>query len=75
VPAENFPFCTIDPNHAVIKIKDERFEYLCKIFSPKKETGPTLHITDIAGLVQGAAEGMGLGNEFLSHIQQVDGIY
>jgi len=75
VPAENFPFCTIDPNLSVVPIPDPRFEKLCNIFNPKKKSPATLSIIDIAGLVKGASEGYGLGNEFLAHIQSVDGIF
>ncbi|CAK83097.1 unnamed protein product (macronuclear) [Paramecium tetraurelia] len=75
VPAENFPFCTIDPNQAVVKVPDPRFDYLCQIFKPKSQVFSTLSIIDIAGLVKGASEGYGLGNEFLAHIQAVDGLY
>lgn len=75
VPAENFPFCTIDPNLAKIFIPDKRFEKLLEMYKPKSEVGATITITDIAGLVKGASEGAGLGNAFLSHIAAVDGIY
>nr|QES95434.1 GTP-binding protein [Philasterides dicentrarchi] len=75
VPSENFPFCTIDPNSSIIKVPDSRFEQLCKIYNPASQICATLQITDIAGLVKGASEGEGLGNEFLSHIKSVDGIY
>jgi obg-like ATPase 1 len=75
VPAENFPFCTIDPNLAKIFVPDYRFEKLVEIFHPKSKVAATLSITDIAGLVRGASEGAGLGNAFLSHIAAVDGIY
>lgn len=75
VPAENFPFCTIDPNQAVVPVPDARFDRLCALFKPKREIGTTLNIIDIAGLVKGASEGYGLGNEFLNHIQQVDGLF
>lgn len=75
VPAENFPFCTIDPNLAKIFVPDQRFEKLCEIYKPKSKVPATITITDIAGLVKGASEGAGLGNAFLSHIQAVDGIY
>ncbi|EKX73399.1 GTP-binding protein family member protein [Theileria equi strain WA] len=74
VPAENFPFCTINPHEAVVSVPDERFEHLCKIFEPKKEIAASLTIFDIAGLVRGAHKGEGLGNAFLSHIDAVDGI-
>jgi obg-like ATPase 1 len=75
VPAENIPFCTIDPNSAYIEIEDEKFEKLCKIYNPAKRSGKILRIVDIAGLVKGASEGFGLGNEFLSNVMQVDGLY
>ena len=75
VPAENFPFCTIDPNLAKIFVPDKRFEKLLEMYKPKSEVGATITITDIAGLVKGASQGAGLGNAFLSHIQAVDGIY
>jgi obg-like ATPase 1 len=75
VPAENIPFCTIDPNTAFISVKDPRFESLVKLYNPEKQAGPVLRIVDIAGLVKGASEGFGLGNEFLSHVMQVDGLY
>ena len=75
VPAENYPFCTIDPNTAKINIPDKRFEKLCDMFNPKSRVLAQLAITDIAGLVKGASEGKGLGNAFLSHINGVDGIY
>lgn len=75
VPAENFPFCTIDPSDAMVPVPDQRFDKLCKIFKPKKEIPAVLGVTDIAGLVKGAAEGKGLGNAFLSNIQAVDAIF
>eukprot|EP01017_Pseudomicrothorax_dubius_P028217 TRINITY_DN333_c0_g1_i1.p1 TRINITY_DN333_c0_g1~~TRINITY_DN333_c0_g1_i1.p1 ORF type:complete len:399 (+),score=148.49 TRINITY_DN333_c0_g1_i1:66-1262(+) len=75
VPAENYPFCTIDPHIAKVYVPDQRFNKLCEMYKPKSEVAATLTVTDIAGLVKGASEGQGLGNEFLSHIQAVDGIY
>ena len=72
VPAENFPFCTIEPNLAKVAVPDTQ---LCAIFKPKSEVPGMLQITDIAGLVKGAAEGQGLGNAFLSNIGAVDGIF
>lgn len=75
VPAENYPFCTQEPNNAQVMVPDPRFTKLCAMYEPKKSAGATLLITDIAGLVPGASEGKGLGNAFLSHIQAVDGIY
>eukprot|EP00672_Neobodo_designis_P025844 CAMPEP_0174851070 /NCGR_PEP_ID=MMETSP1114-20130205/21395_1 /TAXON_ID=312471 /ORGANISM="Neobodo designis, Strain CCAP 1951/1" /LENGTH=392 /DNA_ID=CAMNT_0016085575 /DNA_START=42 /DNA_END=1220 /DNA_ORIENTATION=+ len=75
VPAENRPFCTIDPNSADINIPDDRFEKLCKIHNPASKVPAQLHVRDIAGLVSGASTGLGLGNAFLSHISEVDGIF
>ncbi|KAF1890601.1 hypothetical protein Lal_00013196 [Lupinus albus] len=75
IPAENFPFCTIEPNEARVNVPDERFEWLCQLFKPKSEVSAFLEIHDIAGLVRGAHEGQGLGNSFLSHIRAVDGIF
>lgn len=75
VPAENFPFCTIQPNTAVVPVPDKRFEWLVEKYKPASEICPTITVTDIAGLVKGASEGQGLGNEFLSNISQVDAIY
>ncbi|KAJ1487954.1 P-loop containing nucleoside triphosphate hydrolase protein [Baffinella frigidus] len=74
IPAENFPFCTIDPNETRVNVPDERFDWLCAHHKPKSIVNPFLEIVDIAGLVKGAAQGEGLGNAFLSHIQGVDGI-
>ncbi|KAJ0444600.1 putative GTP binding domain, P-loop containing nucleoside triphosphate hydrolase [Helianthus annuus] len=75
IPAENFPFCTIEPNEARVNIPDERFYWLCQLFKPKSEVSAFLEIHDIAGLVKGVHEGQGLGNNFLSHIRAVDGIF
>ena len=75
VPAENYPFCTIDPNVARVPVPDERFDYMVEAFKPKSEVSAVLQITDIAGLVKGASEGCGLGNAFLSHIRAVDAIF
>lgn len=75
IAAENFPFCTIEPNEARCAVPDDRYDYLCDIWKPPSMYPAYLHITDIAGLVRGAAEGAGLGNAFLSHIQAVDGIF
>jgi len=73
--AENFPFCTIDPNEGRVPVPDERFEYLCNIYKPASKVPAYLNVTDIAGLVKGAAEGQGLGNAFLSHIKACDAIF
>eukprot|EP00467_Chlorarachnion_reptans_P015741 CAMPEP_0114505384 /NCGR_PEP_ID=MMETSP0109-20121206/10826_1 /TAXON_ID=29199 /ORGANISM="Chlorarachnion reptans, Strain CCCM449" /LENGTH=389 /DNA_ID=CAMNT_0001683823 /DNA_START=51 /DNA_END=1220 /DNA_ORIENTATION=- len=75
VPAENYPFCTIDPAVTSVVVPDERFDFLAEKFKPAKEIQAVLAVTDIAGLVKGAAEGKGLGNEFLSNIAQVDAIF
>ncbi|CAD8205775.1 unnamed protein product [Paramecium octaurelia] len=75
VPAENYPFCTIDPNNAKVPVPDERFIKLCQMHKPKSEIQAVLSIVDIAGLVPGAHKGEGLGNAFLSHIKECDGIY
>ncbi|XP_075481875.1 LOW QUALITY PROTEIN: obg-like ATPase 1 [Primulina tabacum] len=75
IPAENFPFCTIEPNEARVNVPDERFDWLLQLYKPKSEVSAFLEIHDIAGLVRGAHEGQGLGNNFLSHIRAVDGIF
>ena len=75
VPAENYPFCTIEPTEAKIYVPDRRFERLCDIYNPRSKVAASISIFDIAGLVAGAHEGEGLGNAFLSHIQAVDGIF
>eukprot|EP00271_Cylindrocystis_brebissonii_P001664 TRINITY_DN11944_c0_g2_i1.p1 TRINITY_DN11944_c0_g2~~TRINITY_DN11944_c0_g2_i1.p1 ORF type:complete len:392 (+),score=99.67 TRINITY_DN11944_c0_g2_i1:156-1331(+) len=75
IPAENFPFCTINPNEARVNVPDERFDWLCSLFKPKSEVSAFLEVNDIAGLVRGANAGEGLGNSFLSHIRAVDGIF
>jgi len=72
--AENFPFCTIDPNEGVVLVPDERLDKLIKISSSKKKINTTISFVDIAGLVKGASKGEGLGNKFLSHIREVDAI-
>jgi len=74
IPAENFPFCTIEPNETRVNVPDERFDWLVEKHQPKSIVHPWLEICDIAGLVKGAAQGAGLGNAFLSHIRAVDGI-
>lgn len=73
--AENFPFCTIDPEEARVAVPDERFDWLCQQYKPASRVPAYLTVIDIAGLVKGAAEGLGLGNAFLSHIRAVDGIF
>lgn len=73
--AENYPFCTIDPNESRCPVPDQRFNFLCDLWQPPSKIPAYLHVTDIAGLIRGASEGAGLGNAFLSHIQAVDGLY
>ncbi len=72
--AENFPFCTIDPNIGIVKVPDERLDQLASISDSKKKINTTITFVDIAGLVKGASKGEGLGNKFLSHIREVDAI-
>ncbi len=75
VRAENFPFCTIDPEEARVAVPDWRFDWLCDKYKPASRVPAYLTVIDIAGLVKGASEGLGLGNAFLSHIKAVDGIF
>jgi len=75
IPAENYPFCTIDPNEARCALPDARYEHLTSIWKPANSYPAYLQVVDIAGLVRGASEGKGLGNDFLSHIQRVDGLF
>ncbi|MDD4408648.1 MAG: redox-regulated ATPase YchF, partial [Clostridia bacterium] len=72
--SENYPFCTIEPNIGVVDIKDERLDVLAKLFNSKKNIPACIEFVDIAGLVEGASKGAGLGNKFLSHIREVDAI-
>ena len=74
VGAENYPFCTIDPNVGTVKVPDARVEKLSEISNSEKTIHTTVEFVDIAGLVKGAHEGKGLGNKFLSHIREVDAI-
>ena len=74
VSAENYPFCTIDPNVGVVEVPDGRLELLANISSSEKKVYTTIEFVDIAGLVRGAHEGRGLGNKFLSYIKEVDAI-
>lgn len=75
IAAENYPFTTIDPNESRCPVPDERYDWLCNMWQPPSQYPAYLQVTDIAGLVRGAAEGLGLGNAFLSHISSVDGIF
>jgi len=72
--AENFPFCTIDPNIGLVPVPDKRLDKLVSISNSKKKIHTTISFVDIAGLVKGASKGEGLGNKFLSHIREVDAI-
>ena len=72
--AANYPFCTIDPNVGVVPVPDERLDVLAASFAPERVTPTAFEVVDIAGLVEGASAGEGLGNQFLSHIRQVDAI-
>lgn len=74
VEASNYPFCTIDPNVGVVNVPDERLNKLAEISKPKKIIPAAVEFVDIAGLVKGAHEGEGLGNQFLSHIRECDAI-
>ena len=74
VEAANYPFATIKPNVGTVTINDERVDNLAKLFNPKKVIYNTFEFYDIAGLVKGASKGEGLGNQFLSHIREVDAI-
>ena len=68
--AENFPFCTIDPNVGIVDLPDERLDFLASVFEPKKKTPATVKFVDIAGLIKGASKGEGLGNQFLANIRE-----
>jgi len=72
--AANYPFCTIDPNVGTVIVPDERIDKLAALYNPKKIIPSTIEFVDIAGLVKGASKGEGLGNQFLSHIREVDAI-
>jgi GTP-binding protein YchF len=74
VDAANYPFCTIDPNVGVVKVPDSRLDKLAAVSKPKKIIPTSIEFVDIAGLVKGAHEGEGLGNQFLSHIRECDAI-
>ena len=74
VPAENYPFCTIDPSVGVVAVPDERLYQLAEFSHTKKTIPAAVEFVDIAGLVKGASEGEGLGNQFLAHIRETDAI-
>ncbi|MAW07069.1 MAG: redox-regulated ATPase YchF [Halobacteriovoraceae bacterium] len=72
--AENYPFCTIEPNVGIVNVKDPRIEKISNLIEPQKKIPAVMEFVDIAGLVKGASKGEGLGNQFLGHIRQVDAI-
>ncbi len=74
ISAENYPFCTIDPNVGIVELPDPRLDKLSEIVRPQKTQSATVEFVDIAGLVAGASKGEGLGNKFLANIRETDGI-
>jgi GTP-binding protein YchF len=74
IPAENYPFCTIEPNVGVVEVPDPRMAALAEIVKPERMVNAIVEFVDIAGLVAGASKGEGLGNQFLSHIRETDAI-
>lgn len=74
IPAENYPFCTIEPNVGIVEVPDPRLEKLAAIANPQKIVPAVVEFVDIAGLVAGASKGEGLGNQFLAHIRETDAV-
>lgn len=74
IPAENYPFCTIEPNVGIVEVPDSRLAPLSKIVKPERLLPAVVEFVDIAGLVAGASKGEGLGNQFLAHIRETDAI-
>ena len=74
IPAENYPFCTIEPHIGIVELPDARLKDLARIYNPEKVTPATVEFIDIAGLVKGASKGEGLGNQFLGQIRQTSAI-
>lgn len=74
IDAQNYPFCTIDPNVGIVEVPDPRLDKLAEIVKPQKTIPTTIEFVDIAGLVEGASKGEGLGNKFLANIREVDAI-
>jgi len=74
IPAENYPFCTIEPNVGVVEVPDPRLQKLAEIVKPQRVVPAVVEFVDIAGLVAGASKGEGLGNQFLAHIRETDAI-
>ncbi len=74
IAAENYPFCTIEPNTGVVEVPDPRLAQLAEIVGPERIVPAIVEFVDIAGLVAGASKGEGLGNQFLAHIRETDAI-
>ena len=74
IAAENYPFCTIEPNVGIVELPDARLDELAKIVKPERIVPAIVEFVDIAGLVAGASKGEGLGNQFLAHIRETDAI-
>ena len=74
IQAENYPFCTIEPNVGVVPVPDPRLDKLAEIVKPQRVLPTTIEFVDIAGLVEGASKGEGLGNQFLANIRETDAI-
>ncbi len=74
VAAENYPFCTIEPNVGIVPVPDPRLDKISALVSPERIVPTTVEFVDIAGLVKGASKGEGLGNKFLAHIRETDAI-
>ena len=74
VEVSNYPFCTVAPNVGTVEIPDQRLEQLSEVIQPESTTPTSIHFVDIAGLVRGANQGAGLGNQFLAHIRDVDAL-
>lgn len=72
--AANFPFCTVEPNVGIVPVPDHRLDALASVFKPQSKVPAAIRFVDIAGLVRGASQGEGLGNQFLSHIREVDAV-
>src|ERR1700687_1225791 len=72
IPAENYPFCTIEPNVGIVEVPDPRLKALSAVVNPQRVVPTVVEFVDIAGLVAGASKGEGLGNQFLAHIRETD---
>ena len=75
IPANNYPFCTIEPNVGMVIVPDARLDKINSYINSEKIIPTTIEFVDIAGLVEGASKGEGLGNQFLSHIRNVDALF